>query len=105
MRCANHSGTRPPCSGRSAIPERFMRGIVSQVRSVVDLSIFAVSLVSLFESNVPVSFAFSGLLAERTVLPAGRARRVVTFARIIQFLRVGTHPAFLGLLFAHNSSS
>src|SRR5712671_2179460 len=31
MRVASHGGTRPPCSGRSAMPERFTRSL-SHVR-------------------------------------------------------------------------
>ena len=34
MRSASHGGTRPPCSGRSATPERFMRSIVSYRRAL-----------------------------------------------------------------------
>src|SRR2546423_9870859 len=29
MRCASQSGTRPPCNGRSATPERFMGEIIA----------------------------------------------------------------------------
>src|SRR5258705_12039191 len=34
MRDASHGGTRPPCSGRSAMPERFTRSL-SHGRNVV----------------------------------------------------------------------
>src|SRR5215475_2067860 len=33
MRVASHAGTRPPCSGRSAVPERFTRSIVAYAGS------------------------------------------------------------------------
>src|ERR1041385_2064667 len=37
MRCASQSGTRPPCNGRTATPERFMGSIVSRLLITVKL--------------------------------------------------------------------
>src|ERR1041385_2195612 len=57
MRWANQSGTRPPCSGRSATPERFMCGIISQVRASLVRG-YHVSL--LFESPGSLGAHFLG---------------------------------------------
>src|SRR2546430_1492946 len=40
MRDASHGGTRPPCSGRSAMPERFIRSLShASVRLPVDVAV------------------------------------------------------------------
>jgi uncharacterized membrane protein (DUF2068 family) len=61
MRAANHGGTRPPCSGKSANPERFICHYVLKLQTQKSNTLLLIGLFKLFKGFTLLVVAFGAL--------------------------------------------
>src|SRR2546430_5880579 len=79
MRVASHGGTRPPCNGRSAMPERFTRSL-SHVNEASDRGRVGAGVVTSLGLLVRLS---GGRVFRYVVRPLARRRTLVPLLRAV----------------------